>query len=403
MKKICLCFIILITSADIGISQRWIQQDNIPNDARWGAIGCSCAGKGYVGLGVIEDGTYLSDFWEFDSTLNHWTRKADFPAGGRNAASAYSVKGKIYVCFGFDTSNNSNNDIWEYDPFSNTWTQKAVFPGHPRFSARGFVISDSLLYIGTGTYNSGADYLYDFWMYNPSNDTWIRKSDFPGNKRMGAISFEINDTGYLGGGLSDPYTIKKDFWKYDPLMDSWSNISNFPDSATFCQVSFVLKNEGYVGTGYDLANFYISFYRYNPQNNFWTQIVSPPAYVRANGIGFTLGKKGYIGAGWDNANCFADFWSFSPDSLLSINNTYSNENVNIYPNPAVNKIHISLQYDFGVQQKSCISVSSIQGQILIQQQLKKETEIDISGLTNGIYLVKIYNENLTIIKKLIKD
>jgi N-acetylneuraminic acid mutarotase len=259
MRKVYITFLIIIAFADIGLTQVWLQKASICDYGRYGAIGCACNGKGYIGMGAIEDGTYLNDFWEYDTASNHWTKKADFPGGGRFAAVAYPVQGMIYVFFGFDNSHSSTDDVWAFNPVTNIWTQKSVFPGHPRFCARGFVISDSLVYLGTGTYNSSYDYLYDFWMYNPVDNTWTSKSDFPGNKRMGAVSFEINGTGYLGCGLYDPYTPENDFWKYDPSTDAWSEIPSLPAAPRCNQVGFVLNNEGYVGTGLNEPVFYNTF------------------------------------------------------------------------------------------------------------------------------------------------
>ena len=144
MKKFYVSFILLLITG-CGFSQVWLQKASICDYGRFGAIGCSCNGKGYIGLGQIANGTFINDFWEYDTTLNHWTRKADFPGGGRFAAVAYPVKGRIYVFFGFDNSQTSDNDVWEFNPLTNIWTPISVFPGHPRFCARGFVISDSLI------------------------------------------------------------------------------------------------------------------------------------------------------------------------------------------------------------------------------------------------------------------
>jgi hypothetical protein len=146
-----------------------------------------------------------------------------------------------------------------------------------------------------------------------------------------------------------------------------------------------------------------TFYKYNPQNNAWSQILSPPTDAREVGIGFTLGNKGYFGAGWDEANIYADFWCYDPDLPVSIDEKSTNEVVKLYPNPAINKIIISIQNSFNIQKKTSVSISNIQGQLVIQQQLQMENEIDIAGLTKGIYFVKIYNDNVSEVKKLIKE
>ena len=65
-------------------------------DARFGAIGISVGGKGYVGLGSSNAG-YHNDLWEYDPTTNAWSPLANMPAPGRQAAIAFAINGKIYV------------------------------------------------------------------------------------------------------------------------------------------------------------------------------------------------------------------------------------------------------------------------------------------------------------------
>lgn len=85
----------------------------------------------------------------------------------------------------------------------------------------------------------------------------------------------------------------------------------------------------------------------------------------------------------------------NPTDIKNIN---ANNTFKLYPNPTNNKLTIeSLQ-------KSTIEILNIQGQTIQQQQLKQDkTDIDISGLTNGIYILKLTNSNKTEIKRFIKE
>jgi N-acetylneuraminic acid mutarotase len=394
--KILYFYLVTMFTLNIANAQ-WIQKSSMYDNGRVSAIGCTSNGRGYVGLGQIADGTYINDLWEYEPLSNIWIKKADFPGGGRNGAVAYSIKGKIYVCFGFDNSHKCNNDIWEFNPLNNTWTRKAVFPGQARYNARGFVMSDSLLYIGTGTYNVSNNYLDDFWMYNPSNNTWTQKANFPGSKRMAAASFEINGFGFLGCGLYDSNTPKKDFWKYNPANDNWTSISDFPATARVGQVSFVINNEGYVGTGDDYSNINIDFWKYNPSKESWVHVASPPTEVRLSGISFTIGNIGYIGTGWNKSIYFSDMWAFNPDDS-EINDILK---CKIYPIPA--KTSITIEFSQSPKETAMTIYNVIGQEFIIQKLVNTRTNIDIQDLASGIYFVKLINDKVIEVRKIIKE
>jgi hypothetical protein len=81
----------------------------------------------------------------------------------------------------------------------------------------------------------------------------------------------------------------------------------------------------------------------------------------------------------------------------------SNEDIMLYPNPANDRVIIDLQRLNSVQ-KSNISIYNIQGQTIMQQILQQEkTEIDISGLSKGVYILKVCNGERTEVKKLLKE
>ena len=402
MKKYFHTLIIVLALETNVFSQVWTQEASM-SIGRVSSIGCATNGKGYVGMGTITGGLNSSDFWEYDTLANVWTSKADFPADGRNAAVAYAIKGKIYSFFGYDNSGNCRNDVWEYDPASDSWIQKNVFPGGGRYNAKGFVINDSLLFIGTGSYNDGDNYLYDFWMYNPSKDTWLQKADFPGGNRTAAASFSINGIGYFGTGLQNSSTPTNDFWKYNPATDTWTQLPAFPGTSRAACASFVINNEGYIGSGLDNSHFYNDFFKYTPSDSSWTPIVNSPSYNYAGGVGFSMGNKGYSGMGWDTEDFFYDFYQYDPNGNPKGVNDLSNSNIQLYPNPATERVTITLQKQ-QLTNRTTISIYTMQGQLIKQYLLGQEKAVlDISEIANGIYIVKICNNNENLIITLIKE
>jgi len=85
--------------------------------------------------------------------------------------------------------------------------------------------------------------------------------------------------------------------------------------------------------------------------------------------------------------------------VTSTNNIFSDDYLKLYPNPSSGKIIVENtngNYDF-------VKILSITGTVLLEQNIKNKTVIDVSGLKPGIYFVKIYDKtnNNSIIKRLV--
>jgi len=75
----------------------------------------------------------------------------------------------------------------------------------------------------------------------------------------------------------------------------------------------------------------------------------------------------------------------------------------ISPNPAKDRIMVTLMQPNSLR-SSYASVYTIQGQMVMQQQLKLEnTELDISGLAKGVYMLKLTNNNKIEVMKIVKE
>ncbi|OYT11192.1 MAG: hypothetical protein B6I18_05105 [Bacteroidetes bacterium 4572_112] len=76
-------------------------------------------------------------------------------------------------------------------------------------------------------------------------------------------------------------------------------------------------------------------------------------------------------------------------SIINLGKQISKQAVNIYPNPATTEINISLkQANEGIAR---LSIIDIQGKVVIQKQVgDKQTKLDVSALSSGIYIVEGY-------------
>ena len=83
-------------------------------------------------------------------------------------------------------------------------------------------------------------------------------------------------------------------------------------------------------------------------------------------------------------------------------NEYSNNNasIKIFPNPTTGMTNIMVN---GIDGNAVLNIYSLLGQSVFTKNLNGnlKTELDLTNLTKGIYLVKISNENANILRKLI--
>ena len=87
----------------------------------------------------------------------------------------------------------------------------------------------------------------------------------------------------------------------------------------------------------------------------------------------------------------------------SIINDYSEKNkhfLNLYPNPASGKVTVITD----MAEHSVISIYNLQGQMLLQQQIQPgKTDIDISELAKGVYILRLYGNVRAEAGRIIKE
>jgi hypothetical protein len=77
--------------------------------------------------------------------------------------------------------------------------------------------------------------------------------------------------------------------------------------------------------------------------------------------------------------------------------TMNVDDVQIFPNPAADKLFIK----FSSENPGELQLTNLNGQTILTKKLHSQLEsLDVSNLTKGIYIIKIINNNHTIIKKI---
>ena len=278
---------------------KWRRKADFPGKGRSIAIGFTIGSKGYL-LGGADPGMTLNDFWSYDMESDTWT---SLPGPGfyLEDGVAVVINGKAYVGVGVDRAiiQGGTTAWWQFDPSTGTWMKKKDFPGVARSGAIGFEV-DGKAYVGLGWERKQSNtYLYDWYSYDPLADGWVKKAD---------NTSTLNYTMYMTGGFVSGNIIyvglgafgQKNWWTYSPADNSWVKQTDFPGSVTFAPKGFLLNGKGYIAGGGSEC------WSFDTNNKTWTQVAFPTDLNA--GVVFTFNNKAYYVTG----KMGKAVWAFEP-------------------------------------------------------------------------------------------
>jgi N-acetylneuraminic acid mutarotase len=230
--------------------------------------------------------------------------------------AAFSLEGKGYILSGYSTNTQSySNEVWEFNPSDNSWTRKSDFPGQGRIRAISFII-DNDIYICLGDQGYGFDPFSDLWKYETLTDTWSQKANFPLDKYGLPVCFTNSGKAYVGLGLVNYNdgggNISSKFWSYDPIKNEWNQIADYP-YFNYSATAFTIGNSSYVGLG-----MISGFYEYNPSENSWSHAFEYPGNGRDIVCSYAYNDKAYLGFGLNDNHICNDQWEYN-----SVSNTWT--------------------------------------------------------------------------------
>lgn len=351
MKKILL-LLFTFSSSLLAFSQgTWTSRDTLPDSAMLqGISGFSIGNYGYAGLGEYSNAIHEFDYlWQFDASNNSWTRKANFPGSARVAPASFVIGTKAYLVTGsVKNAGACVTECWEYNSTTNIWTQKTNFPGPARTYAVGFAINGKG-YVGTGA-KELSDFRKDFYEYDTAGaGSWTRIADFGGIARSAASGFAVNGKGYVCFGQDSLFAgkwLNNDMWEYDPGNNTWTQKSNYPGLPIFLTSGFAICDNIYVGSG-DTTRWDHEFWKYNTSTDTWTQEASVSGPTKVQGAAFAIGDTGYYGFGFDSDaivhNIFDKFYAGDSCEITTGNKTIIEASeVSLYPNPFKDECFIKM-------------------------------------------------------------
>ena len=260
-----------------------------------------------------------------------WEKKEELNANysrGRNAVIEY--KNKIYaICGEYEPASRPLGDAWMYDISENKWHQRDNFPGDERRYLVAFAIGNKI-YAGTGQKAAGAIF-NDLYQYDIAVNEWTgEKIDTPDGfeARYNAVAFSLNDKGYIVGGRKNINTVFNDVWQYDPENDSWNKKEDFPVNFSG-GISISHNNRAFVGFNSN-SELPRTLWEYDEANDRWEEFTTLPDEIEREIVSgvivqntiYILDEKNKI---WTcDMNNDTKTWKFKtdlPKDLLNANKT----------------------------------------------------------------------------------
>ena len=331
--------------ATTSVTGNWVAGNSFPGVTRSGAVSFVINGIAYVGTGNDVSNTRLKDFYAFDPTRGSWTQLTPMPAAApaRYLAAAFATSNRGYVGTGYAQDGTYLSDFWQFDPATptvtttttngvttttttvGTWTRIKDFPLTTAGTGRRGAVAGSINNIGYVGCGFGGNYEKDMYRYDAAANSWT-DIGFPGNKRVNASAFTLNNVLYMGFGVNNG-TTDTQFWAYDPASTTspWTqkrnlaNVSNSTESYDYSGVArtqtaaFAINNLGYVTVGNNSSNL-LTCYVYDPAADTWALKNPFTGSGRSLPVAFGIGSNGYVGLGSTGATTFDDFWKFDPNA-----------------------------------------------------------------------------------------
>lgn len=270
--------------------------DVMPKEGRWGGL-VTINGSGFNETTTINFSGYYSGLLPVASSIVSITNRQMVVVVPPTAGT-----GKLYL------GNNSTSFNFTVLP---SWVKKKDFPMtySPNVS---FAINEKA-YFGIERDNSTGKSFRNFYEYDPQNDSWTKKADFPGVALDGVVSFSIGGKGYVGLGYNS-----LELWEYDPALDVWTMASTFPGEIRNNPTWFVLNENVYIlgGAKQGSQNGLNDVWEYTPATNIWVRKTDFPGGVFIGNIGMAINGMGYSShlVNWNDNTFYTYQYSPSSDS-----------------------------------------------------------------------------------------
>ena len=92
-------------------------------------------------------------------------------------------------------------------------------------------------------------------------------------------------------------------------------------------------------------------------------------------------------------------WRRLISEMVGIKENIINNNISIYPNPTKDNLTI----ETNANQEQRLEILNLFGQTVYTNSINKKAVVNTSAFANGVYILKIYSDKETIVRKFIKE
>lgn len=356
-------------------------------------IGFSLGGNGYVLTGGA-DGLVFSAtkaFYKYDPNTDAWQTLPDYPGPSRGYGIGDTWDGKLYFGFGQASNGSLMDDLWTWDPVTNVFTELPSCPCAGRVHP-AFVAVDDKVYVGTGGASGNLD---DWWVYDIPSQVWAQRTNIP-EARHHPYQFALDGEIYVGNGHVTSW------YKFNPSANTWTAVASLGVRVAGAQFSY--DGKGYALSGADNDHNVFStgeFWEYDPIGDTWTALPPHPGSSRFGPTQFVIDNYIYIAGGYYRMNSTfigeTTMWRYQlGPSFTELSDEQGADGSNsIFPNPANNEININVGQD--LSENALISIYDLSGQLIMTNPFV--TNLSISDLNEGMYLIDIVDEGVSVLKQ----
>ena len=287
-----------------------------------------------------------------------------------------------------------------------------IFPNNlnPAFgkssSPNGFYIYNNDLYFSANVYDVGLNQILgrELFRYNTTEGIVFIKDIFPGNLN-GSLAyernyfFEFNNELHFaacdGSNGSNVYEIYKTDGTTSGTVKvvDYSALGNtsFSPSLIHNKQYAIINNRMYFNHG--VQQVWVTDGT-NSETQQLTNTGMPNVPIsNLNFKPIILNNSMYFGA--NSASNGVELWKLTETVLSNTNFELGENNINVYPNPTKDIINIVFE-----NKEVTVEIYDISGKKILRT---KDSKIDISHYTNGVYLLKLISNEQTKVQKIIKQ
>jgi N-acetylneuraminic acid mutarotase len=380
-------------------AQVWSPLPDFPGSKRDDGAAVVVGNKAYFGTGLQEGWSAIHNWYALDLTNYTWSKLPDMPSTKeRQYACAFAGSNCFYV-FGGDGVGGALNDLYKFDLVSNTWIQMNPKPGAGIVAANCFSFGDRIYIVAgklTGPYMNK-----EVWEYTLSTNSWKQKNNLPFAGRWRASGTVLHNFGYLLFGIDSSDVFRKELYRYDANFDTWTKVSDFPMAKGRAYAAMEnAAHKLFVFGGYDSTKtYYNDVWYYNDVLNTWSTSNALPSFGRKGGMFCAANDHFYYTCGIDkNDNRLNQTWM--TDVPLSIRGNEPELNIKLFPVPVKDYLTLELEK----LESYRVLITDLNGREMVEAFIDgSDSQINLSGLVEGVYVLKLYSgDNFIGCKKIIK-